>query len=430
MNKKNNNKRRMILFFASAVSTIVCLLALAIFLSLNLAINIPTLHLDGAFQTASGLFRLEAGQAPGRDFFPYLGIGPLLLIFPVFKIAGGTLSASVFAAKFVTLTLGWLSVSVLWHLIFRPKAAILSLVCGAAVFMGTDLVAKLLGVTNPFSFEFEPGNSLRPIRAAIPYIIAIVSYVLIKDVKTGLKRNMLAGISIGASLLWSNDFAIPTAVFFLVFYFLHCYSKENSNWKKSVITIVVATVISWGLLLSLSTADHPIELIKYNLIDVATDQWWYFGPYGSSTRVFKIEQLFRIFSNENYFPLIVLLVASITAIKTKKLEHALVSWIGLILFVGGSLASLGGHLGGYFQAFYYWGSIVTVLTVLRGFQLFVYKIIAPQSQEFNFREILLIFPLFFALLVGACNELIYYQKILPLRKMILRDTSFLSLEDI
>ena len=42
------------------------------------SLTVPTYHLDGSFQTASGLFRLAEGDVPGRDFYPYLGIGPLL----------------------------------------------------------------------------------------------------------------------------------------------------------------------------------------------------------------------------------------------------------------------------------------------------------------------------------------------------------------
>lgn len=409
MNEKNTNKKLRILFLVSAVGSIACLLALIVFQSLSSAINIPTFHLDGAFQTASGLFRLQSGQAPGRDFYPYLGVGPLLLIFPFFKIAGGVLSASVFAAKFVTLTLGWISVSVLWHLIFRPRIAIISLVGGAAAFILTDLVARQFHFANPFSFCFEPGNSLRPIRAAIPYIIAIVSYDLIGRFENGQKRNILAGMIVGVSLLWSNDFAIPTAGLFLVFYVLLFYSKENLNWKKNTIALCFSAVVSWGLLLSLITFGHPVELIKYNLLDVATDQWWYFAPYGSSTRIFDASQISRLISKENLFPLAVLLLASILAIKSKKIEHALVALIGLILFAGGSLASIGGHLGDYFAAFYYWGSIATILATLRGLQLFIYNRTNHGPQEFSLRRIWLVFPVFFALLFGAGNELISYK---------------------
>lgn len=411
MKEEENNKLR-VLFFISAVGSIACVLALIVLQSLKSAIDIPISHLDGAFQTASGLFRLESGQAPGRNFFPYLGVGPLLLIFPFFKIAGGVLSASVFAAKFATLALGWIAISVLWLFIFRPKTAILSFVGGAAVyvvFLVTDFLATRLNFTNPFSFGFDPGNSLRPIRAAIPYIVAFASYVLIRRVKNGLKRNIWAGIFIGSSLLWSNDFAIPTAGFFMVFYFLLFYSKDNSTWKKNAITLCFATAISFTLLLSLITFGHPFELIKYNLKDVATDQWWYFGPYGPSTRIFGIGQIFRLISKENIFPLVVLLVASISAIKTKKIEYALVALIGLILFAGGSLASIGGHLGGYFGAFYYWGSTATILAALRGLQLFTCSRINHGPEKFSFRKNWLIIPVFFALLFVASYQLIRYK---------------------
>lgn len=73
-----------------------------IFFSLYSSINLPTQHLDGAFQTASALFRIENGEIIGKDFLPYLGLGPFLILFPFFKIAGGNLFASVFAAKFIT----------------------------------------------------------------------------------------------------------------------------------------------------------------------------------------------------------------------------------------------------------------------------------------------------------------------------------------
>ncbi|HCJ9693925.1 TPA: hypothetical protein NV983_004000, partial [Escherichia coli] len=410
MNEKNTNKKWRILFLVSAIGSVACLLALIVFQSLSTAINIPTFHLDGAFQTASGLFRLESGQAPGRDFFPYLGVGPLLLIFPFFKIAGGTLSASVFAAQFATLTLGWIVVSVLWHLIFRPRIVIISFVGGAAIFIVTDLIARKIGFTNPFAFAFEPGNSLRPIRAVIPYIVAIVLYFLAVRFENGLRRNILAGMLVGISLLWSNDFAIPTAGLSLVFYSIFLYSKCNSNWKRSALTFCFSAAVSWVLLFSLITFGHPFELIKYNLIDVATDQWWFFGPYGPSTRVFEVGQIFRIISKENFFPLVVLLIASIAAIKTKKIEHALVALIGLILFAGGSLASIGGHLGGYFGAFYYWGSIATILAALRGVQLFICNRINHGPQEFSLRRVWLVVPVFFALLFGASNELISYKK--------------------
>ena len=268
------NKSRHCLGYASVILTLLYFINLA----LSRSIDIPTFHLDGAFQTASSLFRIDSGQAPGRDFLPYLGVGPLLLIYPVFKMSGGALSASVFSAHFLTLVLGWTSLSVLWQLIFCPKMAIFSLAGGALVFILPTLISWQLSFPSIFAFAFEPGNSLRPIRVAAPYLVAIASILLIKHNKKTMQRNVIAGLLIGATMLWSNDFAIPTAGLFSIFYCSYFYFEEKATWKFSAMIFCLTAILSWGVLLSLITVGHPFELIKFNFIDVAKDQWWYYGP--------------------------------------------------------------------------------------------------------------------------------------------------------
>lgn len=407
--KANWNKNIEVLICASALGSVTTFLAFIVIQSMNTAINIPTFHLDGAFQTASGLFRLDSGHAPGRDFFPYLGVGPLLLIFPFFKVAGGTLSASVFAAQFITLALGWIAMSVLFQLTFRPRMLMLSFAGGAALFILTFLITNQLSTPNAFAFAFEPGNSLRPIRAAAPYLVAIFSYLLVTRSKNGLRRNILAGLFIGVTLLWSNDFAVPTAGLFSIFYYGFLYSEEKSTWKVNAIVFSFVAFSSWILLLTIVTAGHPLELAKYNFVDVGKDQWWYFGPYGPTTRVFEFSQLPRIVSKENYFPLLVLLLAIGVSIKTKKIEHILISWIGLSLFAGGTLASLGGHIGGYFVGFYYWGVVTTVLALLRINQIYLMKKIRSTGQLITVAESRLMIFLFLVLLAGAANKGTEYQ---------------------
>ncbi len=57
---------------------------------------------------------------------------------------------------------------------------------------------------------------------------------------------------------------------------------------------------------------------------MAKDQWWYFGPYESSTRIFEISHISRLFSIENYFPLVVLFATLLLAIKTRLIENYLI----------------------------------------------------------------------------------------------------------
>ena len=330
------------------------------------SIDVPTTHVDGAFQTASGLFRLGSGQFPGRDFFPYLGVGPLFVILPVFAVTGGTLCASVFAAKFATLVLGWANIAILWHLILRPTNAIRSLAGGALILLGSKVIGHPSGFVNAIGFGLETGNSLRPIRASIPYIVCALSCLVIKRVRRGLQRDVLIGLVLGAGMLWSNDFAIPTALTFATSYCVLLWTESRSASSISVLRTGVSSVACWYGLLSLATLGHATELLRYNFLDVVGDQWWYFGPYGQKTRIFEIGQLTRVLSDENWFSLIVLGITIFCAVATRVAEAFWVSLIGVALFAGGCLASVGGHLGGYFEAFAFWGKATALLLVIGG----------------------------------------------------------------
>ena len=331
----------------------------AVIFSLTSAINIPTFHLDGAFQTASGLYRLDAGQFPGKDFYPYLGIGPLFSLFPLFKILGGNISASVFSAQFVVLIFGLVTVGFIWHLIWRPRSVTNSLVAGCLLLLMPVGFANYLPSTFPdwMSFQISPGHSLRPIRAFAPYLIFIPYYFLIPHIKSQRNRNCFSGLLTGSILLWSNDFAIPSAGLFAVFFVTSSICREGFRFIN-MLTYLLTTIFAWGALLAIATCGHPMELLNYNFADVAQDQWWFFGPYDESSRIMNFQQIALLFSEETKFPIFILILVAIFAARTKLTEHIVLFWIGLILFAGGALASFGGHVGGYFGGFYFWGKMV------------------------------------------------------------------------
>jgi hypothetical protein len=352
----------------SSVSIISIVLSIA-FRSLQSALNVPTFHLDGAFQTASGLFRLDSGQFPGRDFFPYLGIGPLLLIFPLFKSAGGTLCASVFSSYFVCLILGWLAISVLVHLIFRPKSLVNSFLTGGVAFFGVNLVARRYSLPEEFLYWNEPGNSLRNVRSSIPYVVALSTFLIVRYSKHSQRRGVYLGVIAGGSLVWTNDFAIPTAGLLIVFSVVFLFVDKQCEWKKSEAKFAAAFLVTWLLVILLISMGHPLGLIEYNYVSVAKDQWWYFAPYAEKSRIFEVNQLFASVSQGNQMPLFVLLGSVGYGFKTKRIEHYLLALIGLILFCGGSLATVGGHIDGYFGGFYYWATMTGILAVARVVQL-------------------------------------------------------------
>lgn len=348
---------------AIKLCAIFCFIGWAVFYSLSMTINTPTFHLDGAFQTASGLYRLDAGQMPGRDFFPYLGIGPLFLLFPLFKLLGSNLSASSFAAQFMVLLAGATAVSVLWHLTFKPNKKTNSILAGFFIFFGSLATLTTLNISIPewLQFGITPGNSIKPIRSFLPYLAA--GFLLIHKPKNPISKYIARGAFCGAMLTWSNDFSITTAILFSILMIpLATYEKNVS--VKTILSYTAALFISSTLLYFTTTAGHPIALIKYNFIDVANDQWWYFASYGEAVRIYNFSQLTRLFTEENYLPLAVLILLSIYAAFRKSPEAALNAWIGTALFAGGAVASIGGHLGGgYMAPFYFWGAWVLIITL-------------------------------------------------------------------
>lgn len=334
--------------------------------SMTAAINIPTSHLDGAFQTASGLFRIDSGHIPGKDFLPYLGVWYLLALYPAFKLFGSDLSASVFSAQLMTLMAAWVSVSLIWHLIFRPKSFITSLAAGAVFFATPVGIASYfsLPLPQPLEFSAHPGTSLRSMRTAAPYLMAIIHYFLISNIKSMKSSLVASGTVTGAALLWSNDFAFPSAGLFALL--IACSLVMKREFKpKNILLYFFSAFSSWVILLGLISLGHPLALLKYNFIDVAKDQWWFFGPYGESARIFNLQQIHKLISKQTILPLAILVLAIIAASRTRRIEHMLIAWIGAVLLAGGVLASIGGHLGSYFRGFCFWGLVTLAFTILR-----------------------------------------------------------------
>ena len=248
---------------------------------------------------------------------------------------------------------------------------------------------------------------MRPIRAFAPYLLVIGYYFLILKIKNERIRHVLCGILTASIFLWSNDYAIPSAGLFTLFVSLHVASNNELNLRNSC-TYFFVVAVSCTALLSLATHGNPEALIKYNFLDVAKDQWWFFGPYGETTRVFSIKQVGRLFSEQNQFPLVVLALTGVLATITRYIEYALVFWIGMVLFSGGVVASVGGHLGGYFGAFYFW-AWVTLASILANVALFA------ANKLFRYRKFekiilqIVLFAFFIASAVGVLNSWSNYQ---------------------
>jgi hypothetical protein len=360
---------------------------------------IPLNHLDGAFQTASALIRFGSNSVVGKDFFPYLGIGPLIMHWPFFKLLGSSVSAATAASQFLTLILLVVSLSLLLHIILR-QAPLRSFAIGSLVVMVSWYVIRIFplasGLLDPL---LQPGNSLRPIRASLPYI---AGWGFIGFRSSGFSRfvqTLLYSIVLGACLLWSNDYALPTTLIFGIGWAFSYYATDSlhitSNFPALVrkifskslilgflsrlILIFAASAASYAVLLIVVTVGHPIEFLRYNYLDVGGDQWWYFSPYESSSRVFNVMDIANVLANSKYglflvflgispIPLLILLYR--TKYIVKLYPYLLVfALTGVSLLSGGLLSCIGGHYSpGYLSYFAFWGlssSIIVLFAIVK-----------------------------------------------------------------
>lgn len=385
----------------------ISILVAQYFNSLFRGLSVPTMHLDGAFQTASGLFRLDAGQLPGKDFFPYLGIGPLFALFPLFKIGGGDLAASTFSSHFVTVIMNWLCLSTLVHLMFRPNKIFNSLIYGAVLFWGGHLLLKLIPDLNFFNFGFNPSNSLRPIRSAIPYFVGMTTYLFYTRIYNPYLRSLLIGCSIGLAFIWSNDFGFSTALIFLTFYSLYYFFTNRKMCIRSILIMNLAALITGYSLISIATANHFIEFYKYNFLDVAQDQWWYFGDYRANYRIFTSEDLIKLIPSASLFSLIILLTTAAFALKKRSFELLIVTAIGSTLLLGGCVASIGGHISQYFGGFKQW-SLALLFVGVSG--AFLKSTIGHSSRRIINSNLMIIALIGFLILACTKAQKFYKEK--------------------
>lgn len=353
-----------------AILAFLCVdIALAIIFGLTKSIDIPTFHLDGAYQTASALFRLDDNQWPGKDFFPYLGTGLTYLLYPIFKFAGGDMAASVFTSYFMV---ACCYAYIFWFIaaMFFPSRHVLFGVIAGSIFLAWSLWIP----DNFFIFlinRFTPGNSLRPLRSFLPYIIATFVYALLKS---RLRPNVLyslIGCLAGLSIAWSNDFGIPTLSILILFALFWAHQRKVLSLKLAL-TIIVAAGLAASISMFITTLGHPLSLLRYNFVDVRLDQYWYFGPWRPESRILSLADVFsKLLRDFGFYgdfgwwwwlgPLILLVIT----LRGPTIENTLLMFVGLTLAAGGALATIGGHRDiGYQSAFHFWCQATSVIGFL------------------------------------------------------------------
>lgn len=319
------------------------------------AFYIPTTHVDGAFQTASGMYRLYDGQVLGRDFQTYIGPGVLLSLFPLFALGGATLSASLQAAHCLALVGGAFPVAAIAALKFRRHRHGTRI--AAFVFIAFACVASVrFADLPPFIQErVLPGNSLRPLRALVAYWGCFAAVHVLSSRLSQRARTCAVGAIMGGCLLWSNDFGPASAAA------IGLLLVVDAVWRRQRIAIAVAwaggSCIGIGILLfTLVTGGHPLALVRYSL-DVAGDQYWYFASWDFKAHP-TLWRLLKLVTGTTYGGWLLVPLLAWRSWLRRDLPQIASAVIGLATLLGGITATWGGHFeAGYFANFNYWVAI-------------------------------------------------------------------------
>jgi hypothetical protein len=262
--------------------------------------------INGDFQTYNPLRRMAAGQVPGRDFQPYMGLGITYVTYLPFKLMGETFSASKFSAQLMHMWLFSLGSLVLFRLLrFNWFTAFaLSFILQLYAYVASDYLYTLtmdweiaetaLPFGQTFSALSHAENSCLGVRIALPFLTAgLLLWIYRRKAKlSGDMEALIWGFIAGAQAFWSNDYGFTSMVVLSASYFLF----RGRSW---VVPHLIGLIIGFIALFVIATHGYPIRALTYNLGGVAKDQFWYFmldeeGKVFSLMQYVKAKRIFLL----------------------------------------------------------------------------------------------------------------------------------------
>lgn len=245
---------------------------------------------NGAFQLMNPLTRLAEGQMIGRDFQFFHGAGVPLVHYPLFALFGEGLFGSEMSRWFTSL--GIFSLVTLFFIFTWYRGQKLkdrfTVLCVAflGVFATTSLIADVI----------TPSNSLLGIRTTMPIIVGIIILCRAKLMKRSVgfgKIQVNAFIltiatALAVAVLMGSEHGIASILAYSILEIGRILIAYRSQKRKilslgflgSMLPLAGTLGLSVALLLILSTvisAGHPVPILRYALITVPGDQFWYFG---------------------------------------------------------------------------------------------------------------------------------------------------------
>ena len=235
---------------------------------------------NGPFQIFNPLRRIAAGQVGGRDFVFFHGIGVPYLHYPLFALFGKSLIASELSRQFTSIGLFVVSLAAFVRVTMRRRSH---------MWIGAALAVMFMDTLFPWSAA--PGHSLVSARSAMPIFAFAALQLPIRD----WTKAMLAGLCAAIGFACGTEHGISLVLALALVTGLPLAQALFGNRAQgriallnirfTAIVLAAAATAAALILWLLCGVDGAAKAIRYNLVDLPADQFWFFGspplPYWS-----------------------------------------------------------------------------------------------------------------------------------------------------
>jgi hypothetical protein len=307
---------------------------------------------NGTFQNFNPVRRLQSGQTMFADFYPYLGNGPTLLTYAAVRIEGDNLYASIHSLEALAGILHVIALVMmarLFRLSWFSSIAIAAIVvlAGERLSRGMNPAAMVYSnnwISQVHSIFYMTQSSL-PLRAAAPIFLTMFLMMRHRLTQSEIGNAWIDGTAAGLSLIWSNDYGVPTFFVFMVLFGLLAPRLTWLERMKRVFKVVAGGLAAAAAGITIVTRGQPWKWLQYNA-GVAEDQFWYY----EGTKVLQLSEI--------PVPAYVIVGLTVTAIlfidllRTQSFATRCMLLLLVTPLIAGYLSSFGGHYEKhYFVAF-------------------------------------------------------------------------------
>ncbi len=373
------------LVLVALTSTTLCILLYASYYRFNLDYK----PYNGVFQTFNLVRRILLGELPGRDFNPYIGLGPTYLSTSLTYLLGGNFAALQFSIHLITLTLHAIALLLLYFLSgFSLKQSIIA---------SSVMVIILSFITKQFSLINEvagPGTSNLNLRSALPFLTSLILLYFFRFFANRLTiLCLLVGCLIGVQPLWSNDYGLPSTLSLIIIFIIYLTKQKAKNILFKILVIFISALTTFELVGNILTGANLTHWLESNFSGVANDQFWYFLWFKYNNKIFDLNQLFFNPLFCFYFLIFVtavFIIAFDIFYSKSYLKHLILLYISITVFMAGILSSVGGTVS---FRYYLLGIITSFFIVPLSISLLLTK------KNYTFLKIEYVTPSFFLFLL-------------------------------